>query len=121
MSTKKHPKGLGDTIESITKATGIKKLVKWAFGEDCGCSERQEKLNQMFPYKTECLVENEYEYLDKFFKRKDKNKVRDHEQTELLKIYNRVFNVNKQRTSCGSCLRSTVKELDKLYKQYKSE
>jgi len=121
MSTKKHPKGLGDTIESITEATGIKKLVKWAFGEDCGCSERKTKLNKMFPYKTECLVEQEYKYLQMFFNRSNKNQVTDIEQRELLKIYNRVFNVNKQRTSCGSCLRSTVKELDKLFKEYKSE
>jgi len=34
-------KGLGDTIASITKATGIDKLV----GEDCGCKQRQEMLN----------------------------------------------------------------------------
>ena len=34
-------KGLGDTIASITKATGLDKLV----GEDCGCKQRQQKLN----------------------------------------------------------------------------
>ena len=34
-------KGFGDTIASIAKATGIDKLV----GEDCGCQERQEMLN----------------------------------------------------------------------------
>ena len=33
--------GLGDTIEKITKATGIKKVVEWAAGEDCGCDERK--------------------------------------------------------------------------------
>ena len=44
-------KGLGDQIEKITEATGIKKLVKWAFGEDCGCDQRKEKLNKLFPLK----------------------------------------------------------------------
>lgn len=35
-------KGLGDTIEKFTRATGIKALV----GEDCvPCSERKKKLN----------------------------------------------------------------------------
>jgi len=34
-------KGLGDTIASIAKATGLDKLV----GEDCGCKQRQQKLN----------------------------------------------------------------------------
>jgi hypothetical protein len=47
-------KGLGDTIEKITKATGIKKVVDTvanALGEDCGCDARKELLNEMFPYK----------------------------------------------------------------------
>ena len=49
-------KGLGDDIEKITEATGIKKVVKWAFGEDCGCDERKEKLNKLFKYKQpECF------------------------------------------------------------------
>ena len=42
-------KGLGDTIAKITKATGIKALVKKIPG-DCGCNKRQDKLNKMFPY-----------------------------------------------------------------------
>ena len=41
-------KGLGDTIEKITEATGIKKATKFvtkASGKDCGCAARKEKLN----------------------------------------------------------------------------
>ena len=33
-------KGLGDSIEKITKATG----------KDCGCNSRKNTLNKMFPY-----------------------------------------------------------------------
>jgi len=46
-------KGLGDSIEKVTKATGIKKVVEAvskATGKDCGCAKRREKLNQVFPY-----------------------------------------------------------------------
>lgn len=46
-------RGLGDTIAKITKATGIKKVVDAiadATGADCGCSKRQETVNEMFPY-----------------------------------------------------------------------
>jgi|10_taG_2_1085330.scaffolds.fasta_scaffold201264_2 hypothetical protein len=44
-------KGLGDTIERFTKATGIKKMVDKVAGEkDCGCNKRKNKLNNMFPY-----------------------------------------------------------------------
>jgi len=47
-------KGLGDTIEKVTKATGIKKVVEIvakAAGEDCGCEKRKDALNRAFPYK----------------------------------------------------------------------
>ena len=46
----KEDKGLGDTIERITKATGIKKVVKSVMGDDCGCNERKDKLNKLIPY-----------------------------------------------------------------------
>jgi hypothetical protein len=47
-------KGLGDTIEKITTATGIKKVVETvakATGSECGCSKRKDTLNRVFPYK----------------------------------------------------------------------
>jgi len=43
--------GLGDTIEKITTATGIKSVVDKVFKKDCGCSERRDSLNKKFPYK----------------------------------------------------------------------
>ena len=50
-------KGLGDTIAKITHATGldvVAEKVAHAMGkEDCGCNRRREKLNELFPYKTE--------------------------------------------------------------------
>ena len=46
-----HSKGLCDSIEKFTKATGIKSLVKKVAGEDCGCNKRKEYLNKKFPYK----------------------------------------------------------------------
>jgi hypothetical protein len=49
-------RGLGDTIEKITIATGIKKVFDKAAekkGEqECSpCQKRKEALNKMFPYK----------------------------------------------------------------------
>ena len=46
-------RGLGDTIEKFTKATGIKKVVDTvakATGKDCGCGQRRDTLNRVFPY-----------------------------------------------------------------------
>ena len=46
-------KGLGDSIEKFTKATGIKKVVEkvtQVTGTDCGCGKRKDTLNRVFPY-----------------------------------------------------------------------
>ena len=46
-------KGLGDTIEKITTATGIKAVVDTVSKvtkKPCGCGKRKDKLNKMFPY-----------------------------------------------------------------------
>ena len=48
MEQRNKAKGLGDTIEKITKVTGIKKVVDTvakATGKDCGCGKRKEALN----------------------------------------------------------------------------
>lgn len=48
--------GLGDTIASITHFFGLDKVAdavaKLAGAPGCGCKERQEYLNQLFPYET---------------------------------------------------------------------
>jgi len=52
LSQYRKSRGLGDTIEKITKATGIKKVIDKITGEkDCGCDKRKQTLNKMFPYK----------------------------------------------------------------------
>lgn len=44
--------GLGDTIEQITKVTGIKKMVETVKKGKCTpCEERRKKLNEKYPYK----------------------------------------------------------------------
>ena len=51
-------KGLGDSIEKFTNATGIKSLTQvlarngiLGKKKDCGCNKRKEQLNKAFPYK----------------------------------------------------------------------
>ena len=53
MTATSKSKGLGDSVEKITQATGIKKLVEKYGPSDCGCAQRRDKLNKMFPYKDE--------------------------------------------------------------------
>ena len=51
----KKSKGLGDSIEKFTKATGIKSFTKFLYSngltKDCGCDKRKETLNKIIPYK----------------------------------------------------------------------
>ena len=47
-------RGLGDSIEKITKATGIKAAVDAVSKitkKPCGCGQRRDTLNRVFPYK----------------------------------------------------------------------
>jgi len=117
-------KGLGDTVEKFTKKTGIKQATDWIFdklGKDCGCDTRKEKLNKIFPYKNiECLNEDEYMYLKGFFAL-NKNVVNINEQRALLNIHNRVFNTNKEQSSCGSCVKDLVNTIKRLYNEYEYE
>jgi hypothetical protein len=112
------PSGLGDVVEQITEATGVKAVVKFIAGEDCGCNKRKQKLNEMFPYKKpECLTEDEYNYLvDEM--RVSKNTINQTTQLKMLKVYNRVFHQNKQATSCGPCFKEVYDSLRKLIDEY---
>ena len=110
--------GLGDTVEKVLEVTGVSKLAKWVMGEDCGCDERKALLNKFFPYrKPECLLKDEHDFLSEWFTEK-RYTMRPTEQKRMLEIYNRVFKVNMQPTSCGSCLRDVMNKLEILYNSY---
>lgn len=42
---------VGTILEKIFKATGIQWIVKKIWGEDCGCTERRDKLDNYFKRK----------------------------------------------------------------------
>jgi len=114
--------GVGDKVEKVFKAVGIDKLVKFVAGEDCGCDERKKKLNELFAshsLKAQCLSEDEYNYLDTFFKR-NPSTVLPSEQKHLGEIYQRTFNLRYETSTCGSCVRTMVNRLEKLYKAYEN-
>jgi len=115
---KKKSKGLGDTVAKVTKATGIDKAVKFIAGEECGCEERKEKLNKLFPYnQPECLNESEYNFLKDFYNI-ERNTVTYPQQLELIAISNRVLKTKLQPSSCSSCIKSLMDKLKKLYDNY---
>lgn len=110
-------KGFGDSIEKFTKFTGIKKLVKRLFGDDCGCDERQKWLNQRFPY-VKKMTKDQKAIFEKVYKKiadRGLNIVKKEEQQTLIILYNDVFGTNKKASSCGSCVKQTLENLQRVY------
>jgi hypothetical protein len=115
---KRKPKGLGDTVEQITTATGIKAVVDAvsnATGIDCGCSARKEFLNKIWSYrKPNCLNDEDIEFLLPYFQFK-KETLTPKEQWRIKDIYKAVFNEVIQDSNCASCWRDTLNDLRKVY------
>ena len=112
---KRKNKGVGDIIEDITTATGIKAVVKSVFGDDCGCDERKETINKIFGKRNiKCLEPDEFEYLTTVFESKEK--IKPETQIKMKAIFERVFNV-KLTSSCLSCsfISEIYKPLHKLW------
>ena len=119
---KKQSKWLGDTIEKITEATGIKAVVEKfseVTGIDCKCEERKEKLNNLISYrkKVNCLNESDYNQLTEFLK-PNKGSLTPNEQWAIAGIYERVFNVKLESSNCSSCWREVLGELRRVYDTY---
>lgn len=119
---RKKAQGLGDTIEQITEATGIKKVVETfskVTGIDCGCEERKAKLNNLIPYrrKVNCLTESDYEALKPFVSPK-KGSLTPNEQWQIQSIYLRVFEVKLDDSNCASCWRDIINDLRKVFNEY---
>jgi hypothetical protein len=109
-------KGLGDSVEKVLKATGIDKVAKKVLGDDCGCEGRKEKLNKIFPYKNvRQFTQDELSIYESVLPRLKSGTIKRDDQLILVKLYNKVFNANKQTSSCGSCVQQTIAQLAKVY------
>jgi len=116
MKSKKKPsKGLGDTIEKVTKFTGLKAAVESIFGEDCGCSERKEKLNKLFPFGAHMSAEDRDLYNKHLINWKKGGKVTASQQHLAIDIWIRSTNKKKKFSNCTSCVRKFFEDLEKLY------
>jgi hypothetical protein len=116
--------GLGDTIDKITKTTGIKAVVEKVSeltGWDCRCDARKETLNKLFPYiKPNCLIEEDFNYLTDLFS-KVLNELTINQQYEIIALYERVFRVKLDNSNCASCWRDRLEELRKVHNTHKED
>lgn len=118
---KKKSVGLGDTLEKVTKKTGIKKVVEKVF-KDCGCNDRQEWLNKQFPYYNKvknCMTEEQYEAY-KEYKERNPKALHEEDQNLILGMYNSIFAVEmKPCKDCGAeTWKAYLTRLDNVYKTY---
>lgn len=124
MARGRKPKGLGDTIEQITTATGIKAVVEKVSeltGIDCGCEERKEKLNALWSYRQpKCLSEASIEWLNSFLKNKPEQ-LTIILQNKLKSIYKEVFDIDFASTNCASCWRDMIREIERVYEVQTNE
>ncbi len=112
-----NDKGVGDKIADFTKLTGIQATVKRLFGEDCGCDERQEKINTFFGKPVNPLNEEDYIFLDEVIN--GGKKITPRQQLRLKDIFEKTFN-KKVKSNCLSCsfIKTIYKPLEKLFNKY---
>lgn len=131
----KVKQGLGDVVENITEATGIKKVVElFTDGKDCGCDKRKKKLNEIKAfskvYKLDCFTEDEYNTYKEFLNTRGIKLNEDNEYKGtlaskhvdyLVRLYALKTNTPVYRP-CSSCsskpLVRMIEVLDALYNSY---
>ena len=127
----KEPKRLGDVIESITEATGIKKVVEKIFGEDCGCEERRKKLNTVhLPERFKvrrCLTEEQFNQYKAYRERRTLDYKTSDVQI-MIDIFAHVFAIQYHLSElCLNCqgsykvIKSIEDKLDVVYESYEKE
>jgi hypothetical protein len=113
--------GLGDTIQKVTKATGIELATKFLLGEDCGCDARKHKLNKLFPNrKPLCMTEGEYDWWT-HFKSVNSQTLSPMEATKIAEIWSRVFQskrIYKPCTCNPKAWQTMINELTQVYDTY---
>ena len=114
---KSKAQGLGDKVAAVTKATGIEKIVKTFFGDDCGCDERRERLNKMFKRPVKMMDEEQRKFFAEeiMTRYKSGQNLTKHIGDEFYKLYEELLNKKKKRTTCTSCNKNMYIELLKIY------
>ena len=126
--TKGESAKVGDAIEKATKATGIKKAVQIfsdLTGLDCGCDERQEKLNDLFrrkKLKARCITRDEYDQLGKALVIENRQ-IPPKQQREIATLYSSIFKTRFEIwcDGCPEVWKSKIADLEGVREFYAKE
>lgn len=124
----KEKPGVGDMVEKVTKATGIKKAVdifSLITGADCGCEERKEKLNAMFRrkrLKARCITKDEYYQLNLILDGL-KRTIKPAQQRQIAKMYSAIFGTRYEIwcDACPQIWRDKIDDLKGVAEVYRKE
>lgn len=112
--TRKKSKGLGDTVEKITEATGIKKVVA-AVTDDCGCTARKDKWNKLFPYGKTMTADQKTVWEEQIKDQWGKGTLDANAQKAANTLYRDIYRLKARFTRCGGCLKERLKKLEHAY------
>lgn len=100
----------------MTKATGIDKVVKAVAGDDCGCNERKEKLNRLFPYYGNMRLTEEQKVIWKTIIEPDwrRGRLQRTSKTALEKMY-ADLGTKLKVSGCPSCARKALHKMEAIY------
>ena len=126
-ASQKEIRGLGDVINVITEATGIKALVKAVAGEFCGCEERREKLNNLLPRgrkQVKSLTEEEHTEYGLFMNTRKQGRLEANEVKYLMTLYTKIYNRKWAKVRCTQCalkgrVQEAMSDLDRAYNNQK--
>ncbi len=134
--SKNKPIPLGDAIEKVTEATGVKQVVEAVSkvtGKDCGCEERKQlannyKLTSKFPYINKnkgCMNEEQIKFYEafkeKFFSVKATSvTIKGDDLKDFNDFYNSVNRTNIKMCS-GCTLNPYIRVLENVYKNAKEK
>lgn len=116
----KPAKGVGDMVEDVLTATGVKAFVEFLNGgKECeGCAKRRDWLNKNMRKALPMTIE-EVQFLQTI---NGKSSLGASQVIQLYKVHARVYQY-KYRVpgNCGSCTKRKYDDLQNLLKAYKDE
>jgi|LauGreDrversion4_2_1035121.scaffolds.fasta_scaffold00323_22 hypothetical protein len=112
---RRKAKGLGDTIDAITTATGVKAVVKAIAGSDCGCDERRTALNLLFPYYRTFAPVDKRIYEQHLAAITLNDTITAATQHLAIDLYQRYTGRRQEYTRCPSCMIRVLNELKTIY------
>ena len=112
-------KGMGDKVESLTKSSGIKKLVDKvsdALGVDCGCEARKEWLNERYPEVIVDISKDQFNRLETLHSDK-KSYLSNLERKEVISLTKELINPKQRNTTCVKCIAGMYTKLMDIYSE----